>query len=58
MCNDRNGTWDEILDECCEDYVEAMRITADCLKRLIGEFTENDPEKQFYTEVLEDMLKL
>lgn len=54
--NDRNATYDEILEECENDIVEAYKILVDCLDQRLEEFTEEDKkfeEYGFYKELRE-----
>jgi hypothetical protein len=56
MENDHNGTWDEILEEKENDYVESTKYLIECLKTT-RDCCEDD-EYDFYNEIIEQLLKI
>jgi hypothetical protein len=54
MSNDKNATWDEILEEKENDYIEATRELTICLKQA----AEDDEENKYYYLNLIKILKL
>ena len=56
MDNDRNGDWDQILNETeNDDYELATEIVISCLERIINEEGLEGDELQFYKNVLEKL---
>lgn len=54
--NDRNASYDEILEECEGKIEVAYKILVECLKEMLGEFSKEDQngeEYGYYKELLE-----
>lgn len=55
MENDKNGTYDEILKDCDNDFNYAISVLKSCLVRIVEDelvIGEDDEEINFYTDQL------